>query len=263
MPKTDLFFNKPLMNAAGTLGFYPDTRGPVDISGFGAFVTNPISKLPRTSAHGERFLPYPGGFLLHTGLPNPGLSQVIRRYGKRWARSPVPVIAHLLALRPASLAEMIERLEAIEGIMGVEIGLPPEIDIDSAMIFTESAVGELPIIVRLPMDQCEELAPAVMDIGASAVSLGAPRGRLPLSPCSPLPMGEGKPQQSEDGVRVTGRLYGPSIFPLALRAVEKLAQMEIPVIGAGGVYTPEEARVMMEAGALAIQIDAVLWRGGI
>ena len=136
MPKNDLYLAQPLMNAAGTLGFAPDPKSLVDLSQFGAFVTNPISSGPRTPAKGRRFAAYPGGFLLHSGLPNPGLRAVLKKYAKRWARSPIPVIVHLLALEPASLARMIERLEGIEGVMGIEVGLPPEVDPDTAFDFT-------------------------------------------------------------------------------------------------------------------------------
>ena len=126
--------------------------------------------------------------------------------------------------------------------MGVEIGLPPDIDPDTAYDFAQAAIGELPAILRLPLEQADELAQVVIEVGASAVSLGAPRGKL-------------------DGI--SGRMYGPAVFPLALRAVEKLAGSGLPVIGAGGVYQPQDVESMLGAGALAVQVDAVLWRGGI
>ncbi len=242
MSKNDLFFDKPLMNAAGTLGFSPDPKNPVDLSQFGAFVTNPISHWPRTPARGTRLISFPGGFLLHSGLPNPGLTAVLKKHSNRWARSPVPVIVHLLALEPSSLAQMIERLEGVEGVMGIEVGLPPEIDRDAAYNFTQAALGELPAILRLPFEQADELTHIVTESGASAVSLAAPRGKL-------------------DGM--SGRMYGPAVFPLALRAVEKLAGIRIPIIGAGGVYQPQDVETMLTAGALGVQVDAVLWRGGI
>jgi dihydroorotate dehydrogenase (NAD+) catalytic subunit len=240
MLKNDLYLDKALMNAAGTLGFAPDPRGPLDLSQLGAFVTNPISRAHRTPARGKRFRPYPGGFVLHSGLPNPGLNAVIRHNRARWARAKVPVIVHLLAMDAASLASMIERLEGIESVMAVEIGLPPEVDPNSAFDFTQAAIGELPAIVRLPLEGAEELAGVVIDAGASAVSLGAPRGKLP---------------------GINGRMYGPGVFPLALRTVEKLAVFGIPVIGAGGVYQQGDVDAMLGAGAFAVQLDAVLWRG--
>jgi len=241
MPKNDLFLEKPLMNAAGTLGFAPDPKGPLDPSGLGAFVTNPVSRGPRTPARGKRFKPYPGGFLLHSGLPNPGLRAVIQQNGKRWARATIPVIVHLLALEPTSLARMVERLEGFEGVMAIEVGLPPDVHPDTAFDFAQAAIGELPAILRLPLEQADKLAQAVIEAGASAVSLGAPRGVL-------------------EGIH--GRMYGPGVFPLALRVVKKLAGSGIPIIGAGGVYQPRDIEAMLGAGALAVQVDAVLWRGG-
>ena len=241
MLKNELYLEKALMNAAGTLGFAPDLKGPVDLSQLGAFVTNPVSQGGRTPAGGKRFSHYPGGFVLHSGLPNPGLNAVIHKYRKRWGRATVPVIVHLLALDPASLARMVERLEGIEGVMAVEVGLPPAVDPVSAYDFAQAAIGELPAILRLPLEQAEELSKAVIDGGASAVSLGAPRGKL---------------------VGISGRMYGPGVFPLALRAVESLAGSGVPVIGAGGVYEQRDLEAMLAAGALAVQVDAVLWRGG-
>jgi dihydroorotate dehydrogenase len=43
--------------------------------------------------------------------------------------------------------------------------------------------------------------------------------------------------------------------------VHELSQLSIPTIGAGGVYTQEHADAMLAAGAYAVQLDSVLWRG--
>ena len=247
MPKSDLFFEKPLMNTAGTLGFTPDPNGPVDISAFGAFVTNPISRRPRKPAGGTRFIPYPGGFLLHTGLPNPGLSGAIRRYGPNWARSDVPVILHLLAQEPNELARMVERLEVIEGIMGIEVGLPPDATPDLVYQMARATFGELPVIVRINLDVSADVVRALIEAGVSAISLGAPRGTL----------------LDANGSPVSGRLYGPAVFPLALKAIGSFSGLGIPIIGGGGVYQTSEVDAMLKAGASAVQVGAALWKGGI
>lgn len=247
MPKSVLFFDKPIMNAAGTLGFVPDFNESVDISEFGAFVTNPISRTPRTPAGGTRFIPYMGGFLLHTGLPNPGLSQAIRHHGRRWAQSPVPVIVHLLAINPDELSWMVERLETVDGVMGIEVGLPPDADPSLAYHMAQASFGELPVIMRVPLDGNMDLFYTLIDENVSAISLGAPRGTL----------------LNDDDHPVTGRLYGPSIFPLALKVVENLSGLGIPIIGSGGIYQTLQAETMLKAGATAIQLDAVLWKDSI
>src|SRR4030043_1454459 len=100
MSKHDLAIDPPLMNAAGSLGFSPDLYSPMDWSRMGAFVTNPISLMPRTPARGKRFIAYPGGFLLHTGFPNPGLSPVMGRYATQWCPGAIRVDVRLQAQRP-------------------------------------------------------------------------------------------------------------------------------------------------------------------
>ena len=242
MPKYDFGLSQPLMNAAGSLGFAPERRAAVDWSRFGAFVTNPISLGPRSPAQGTRCAFYPGGFLLHTGYPNPGLSAVLRRFSEAWRRSPLPVIVHLLGQSAEEAAAAVRRLEGLEGVIGIELGLPPRTNATAAQEFVAAAAGELQLIVRLPLEQALELAPVVTAAGAAAVSLGAPRGALP----------------APDGRMIEGRLYGPAVFPLALHVVRELAGGM--VIGGGGVYEEEQIQAMLEAGAAAVQVDAALWK---
>jgi dihydroorotate dehydrogenase (NAD+) catalytic subunit len=250
MSKTDLFFNSPIMNAAGILGFSADPKGPVDISGFGAFVTNPVSWTPRTPAKGVRYLPFSGGFLLHTGYPNPGLLTVLRGHAQRWARSPVPVIVHLLAQDAITLGKMVQRLEGVDGVMGVEIGLLPDIDPSLAHDMIQAAIGELAVIVRLPYEAVAgvngntSFIDVLIETGASAISLAPPRGALAIP----------------EGNLISGRLYGPALFPQVLAVVVKLAEFDLPVIAAGGVYSQKDAETLLAAGATAVQLDAVLWR---
>lgn len=245
MAKHDLIFDPPIMNAAGMLGFFPDSHTPLDWDQFGAFITNPISLTPRTPARGKRFEAYPGGFLLHTGYPNPGLSQILRRYSGHWSRSPLPVIIHLLVRGVEEVARMVQQLEVIEGIGGVELGVDSDARPELVVALTQAAVGELPVILRLPMERSLELAPGAIQAGAIAISLAAPRGIF----------------TTPGGELVQGRLYGPAILPMALRTVQELVKLGIPTIGAGGVFSQEQCKAMLSVGAMAVQLDSVLWRG--
>ena len=245
MPKFDLALNTPIMNAAGSLGFALDTNAPVDISQFGAFVTNPISMRKRTPARGPRLMEIPGGFLLHTGYPNPGLGSAIRHYASHWRRSLLPVIVHLLVQNPAEVSRMVERLESLDSVMGVELGLPPGIDAGLATELVNAAIGELPVIARLPLENARELAPALVDFDLAAISLSPPRGALP----------------GPQGEIVHGRIYGPAVFPLALATVEKLVETGLPIIAAGGIYHQQDIDAMFAAGAFAVQLDTTLWSG--
>jgi dihydroorotate dehydrogenase (NAD+) catalytic subunit len=240
-----LVFRKPVMNAAGILGFAPDPRGPVDWDEMGAFVTNPISWRPRAAAREPAVCEYHGGFLLHTGLPNPGFRAVLNKHARRWNESPLPVIVHLMADRPEESAKMIRELESMDNVIGAELGFAPLLADDVILLALDMCQGEIPLIACLPHDQVLRLGPRALAAGASAVSLAPPRGRL-----------------SRDGGTMTGRLYGRSLLPIALDLVAAATAAGIPTIGAGGVYASEHVQAMLSAGALAVQLDASLWIPG-
>jgi dihydroorotate dehydrogenase len=246
MAKADLFLSGPLLNAAGMLGFAPDMHAGLEWTQFGAFVTNPISREARSPASGSRCRSYPGGFLLHTGYPNPGFRAALKKYRPRWERASLPILVHLLAGTARDLRWMAEQLEGVEGVMGIEVGLPPGISPAETADLVAAAAVELPVVARLPFEGMLALAAAAASAGAAAVSLAPPRGAVP----------------GDAGELLAGRLYGPGVFPQALAAVRTLAIQGHTVIGAGGVYSRLQAEAMLKAGASAVQLDGVLWRGG-
>ena len=241
-----LDFSSPLLNAAGSLGFSPSSRQPVDLNRLGAFFTNPISLSSRRPAENRCLIAFPGGFLLHTGLPNPGLRRILHEHAGRWARLAIPVVVHLIASQPEELARMVVALEGVEGVAGIEIGLPPQVSSDQAVRFFQASQGELPVIVSLPPDRVGDLGPVLRQAGAGMISLAAPRGSLP----------------GADGRLVHGRLYGPAVLPVCLAAAADAAGTGFKVIGSGGVYTEQDLRAVLNAGACAVQVDAAFWKSG-
>jgi dihydroorotate dehydrogenase (NAD+) catalytic subunit len=240
MLKYDLPINTHLLNAAGSLGFAPDPDGPVELTRLGAFITNPVSLAPRAPAHGPRLLPFPGGLLLHTGHPNPGLKAVLRRAAARWSRSPAPVWAHILGGGLDEVAEIVRQLEKVEGVTGIELGLPPGVDMEAALRFVRSAAGELPFV------------------GAAAVRAGGRAGgglagsqrerwgrdrRLQPGPPGALP-------GPDAGWFTGGCMARPSCPGAGGR--QALARL-VSVIGSGGLYRPRDVEAMLAAGAVAVQ----------
>ena len=234
------------MNAAGSLGFAPDPRAGVDLGMFGAFVTNPFSLRPRQSAAKPELIEYSGGFLLHSGLPNPGFQAGLKKCSAKWSRSELPVIVHLMADRTEETQKMVRALETRENVMAVELGFAPLLANDIILLTLDMCAGELPLIFSLPVEQVLSVGPRLIQEGAQAISIAAPRGALP----------------SEHSPLITGRLYGPSLFPRSLETVYSAAKLGLPIIGAGGVWTKENANTMLSVGALAVQVDAALWNPG-
>jgi len=231
------------MNAAGSLGFAPDTRAGISLDSFGAFVTNPFSLRSRPPAAKPDLIQYPGGFLLHTGLPNHGFNAGLKKYSAKWSRSDLPIIVHLMADRPEETQRMVRMLESQENVMAAELGFAPLLANDILLLTLEMCLGEVPLIFSLPVEQVLSLGPRLIQDGAQAISIAAPRGALP----------------ADNSSLITGRLYGPSLFPQTLETVHSAAKLGLPIIGAGGVWSKENADAMLSAGALAVQVDAALW----
>jgi len=211
MAKYDLNLPIPLMNAAGSLGFTPPNHITLEWDRFGAFVTNPISLGRRHPASNAHQISFSGGFLLHTGYPNPGFETTYRRNRAAWSYAPLPVVVHLIPRNANELADMIPPLETCENVLGLEIGIAPDVSLDEVADLLQAAISELPIILRLPLDRALELAfylDSLEDGRISAISLGPPRGVLPLP----------------GGGFLRGRIYGPAVLPTALAVVRALSQ---------------------------------------
>ena len=244
--KRDLYFSKPLINAAGSLGFAPDFRSLGDIGSlnrFGAFVTNPVSLRPRLPTAHPALIEFPGGFLLHTGLPNPGFHAALKKYSAKWNRADLPIIVHLMADRPEETQRMVRELESVENVMAVQLGFAPLLADDIILLNLEMCLGEVPLIFALPHEQVLSLGPRLVEGGASAVSLASPRGAV----------------HDKAGNLITGRIYGQSLFPRALDVVRSAAMSGLPIIGSGGVWSEADVESMLKAGAMAVETDAQLW----
>jgi dihydroorotate dehydrogenase (NAD+) catalytic subunit len=242
--RQDLYTKTPWLNAAGTLGFRPPRTWSWPAAP-GAFVTNPISLGRRTPAEERNLLEYPGGVLLHTGLPNPGLRAVLKAHSQRWERLDLPLWVHLLASSPAEISQMVSVLEEREYVAAVELGISPKAAGQEALSLVQAAGGELPLVVSVPLDRAnEDWLRDLPAAGASAICLNAPYGTLP----------------SAAGKLVSGRMYGPGLFPQVLYAVQRLQKLGLPLIAGCGVYTPDSGQALLDAGAWAVQLDLVLWR---
>jgi dihydroorotate dehydrogenase (NAD+) catalytic subunit len=249
MPKQDLTFRSAITNMAGMLGFAPDPRKTPNYDQLGAFFTNPISLLPRSPAESRCAIPFPGGVLLHSGFPNPGLVKVVTKYSRQWTASTIPVILHLMVDEARSMDRMLNILEDLEGIAGIEISFRPGSEPQMMTQILRSVLTEWLVIVQLEVEQMQSVLPDIQDCGLSAVSLVPKRGRLPMA--------------GLDAKFVSGRLFGAALFPQALADLEAALAFGIPVIASGGVTTLKQVDQMLKAGALAVQVDTVLWGRGL
>ncbi|MGQ0604674.1 MAG: hypothetical protein ACT4QE_23590 [Anaerolineales bacterium] len=244
--KRGLVLRAPLMNAAGTLGFAGEYRGLIDFASLGAFVTNPITFHTRTAAAPPNAIATPDGLLVHTGLPNPGLRSALRRYRRDWLRLGPPIIVHLAATTLEDVRRSRDALEREDSVSGVELGLRDDVAESEMETLIRAARGGAPLMVRLPYAHSAQLAEAAVRAGADCLTVAGP-ARLTVD---------------VGGRSVTGRFYGPGQFTAALEALRAVAalNLDVPLIGAGGMYLVENAQATLAAGAVAVQVDAALWR---
>jgi dihydroorotate dehydrogenase (NAD+) catalytic subunit len=246
--KHSLQVDSLVMPAAGTVGYGDCYRDLIQFEKLGALVTNPITYQPWNPASGTRVVPLEAGMLVHTGLPNPGISKAMAKYREVWSALPIPVILHVAVTTLEHVRKCASRVEAENAVDAIELGLSDDADWSESEQIVAAAVKntEKPVLVRLPFQSALELAMAASEAGAAAlVACAPPRGtaRDPVS-----------------GKLVSGRLYGPLLKPIVLRTVGQLAKaVDIPIIGAGGIHTQQDARDFIDAGACAVQVDTVTW----
>jgi dihydroorotate dehydrogenase (NAD+) catalytic subunit len=247
--KTGLVIDRPIMPAAGFWGYGPPAYANIfNATLFGALVTNPITLRPRPHQAPPLALETNGGVLLTTPPRNPGARRVINGYSKFWRRAATPVIAHLPADDPADLARTAGALAGLNLLAGIELGLPrgarPQDARDTIQAIQQRS--ELPLLVRLPLENLPALSEAALDCGADALVIGA------------VPHGAG---YTEHGDYQTGDYYGPGIVPQFLPYLADLRRRHpaVPLIVAGGVHTSADVRAYLTAGATAVQLDTLIF----
>ncbi len=247
--KHSLLLNSPVMPAAGTFGYGDVYREIIHPDRLGAIVTSPVTYDPWNPATGTRVVPLEAGVLVHTGLPNLGLNKTLKKYRNLWTVLPVPIILHLVATTAEHIRKSAARLDEEECINAIELGLNDDTDWKQAQAFVKAAVEktEKPVLVRLPMQDAYEIAEVVAEAGATALVIAAPP--------------RGTARDPKTGRLVSGRVYGPLIKPIVLRMVGQLIRRlkDVPIIGAGGIHSAQDARDYIDAGAVAVQVDSVTW----
>ena len=255
-----LRLRSPVLVASGTFGYGFDAA-QVDRTALGAIVTKGTTLRPREGNVPNRIAETPSGMLNAIGLQNPGVDHVARVYAPVWASWNVPVIVNVAGDAIDEYIAVVQRLEGIPGIGGLELniscpnvanGLQFGVDPDEAAKLTSAvrAVTRLPLIVKLTPNVTDivAIARAVENAGADAVS--AINTYVGMA----VDVRRRRPVLS----RGSGGLSGPAIKPLALHAVWQVAEaVRIPVIGVGGIMTPGDALEFLLAGAVAVQLGTV------
>ncbi len=248
----------PVLTASGTFGQGIEYAELIDVSRLGAFVNKGTTRAPRPGNRQYRIAETPAGILNSIGLENPGAEEVARTYGPKWARLAVPVIVNVAGYSIEDYVFVVEALASTPGVVAFELNVSCP-NVRGGMLFgcdpglaadvtrAVRAATDLPIIVKLTPNAPDivAVARAVEEAGADGLTaintvLGM---RIDVARRRPT-LGSG-----------SGGLSGPAIRPIAVHMTYQVAQaVSIPVIGAGGITSGNDALEFLMAGASAVQV---------
>jgi dihydroorotate dehydrogenase (NAD+) catalytic subunit len=254
-----LLLANPVMTASGTFGYGAEFANLVRLDRLGAVVVKGISIEPRAGNPPPRIVETACGMLNAIGLENVGIKRFIQEKMPFLRNCRSRIIVNILGDSIEEYAELARQLSVVAGIDALEINIScPNVkkggvafgtvpEMAAAVTLAVKKETALPVIVKLSPNVTDivTMARAVADSGADAVSLINTLIGMAIDTRTR------KPKLAN----VIGGLSGPAIKPVALRMVWQVASsVSIPVIGIGGIGTPEDAIEFLVAGATAVQV---------
>jgi dihydroorotate dehydrogenase (NAD+) catalytic subunit len=239
----------PVLAASGTFGYGVEFEDIVRFKKIGGFVTKGISPEPMAGNQAPRLIETAAGMINAIGLQNIGVERFLLEKLPALRHYPrCAVIVNVFGATIDDYVAVIARLNDAEGIAAYELnascpntkhgGIAFGSDADSLfdLVSRAKARATRPLIVKLSpnVTSIAHMARTAQRAGADALSLV--NTFLALS-------------------NITGGLSGPAIKPIAVRMVWEAAKaVTIPILGLGGIVTPEDAVEFLLAGATAVQI---------
>ncbi len=250
----------PVIAASGTFGYGIEFEEIVSLEKIGGFVTKGISLTPLSGHPAPRILQTAAGMINAIGLQNVGVEEFIARKLPPLARYPAcKVIVNVFGYTVGEYVAVIQRLNQAAGIAAYELNVScPNVHAGGMafgsdpgsleyLVREAKAAAARPLIVKLSpnVTSIAQMARIAANVGADAISLV--NTFLAMS----IDVETRRPRLTN----VTGGLSGPAIKPIAVRMVYEAARaVSIPILGMGGIVTPEDAVEFLLAGATAVQV---------
>ncbi|MFA5687724.1 MAG: dihydroorotate dehydrogenase [Kiritimatiellales bacterium] len=254
-----LEMKNPVTVASGTFGYGPEYANYVDLNRLGAITVKGVSAEPHIGNPPPRTFEVASGMLNAIGLPGPGAGGFIKNYLPFLKKFDVPVIVNIWGRTVEDYGRVAEMLDVEEGVHALEVNVScPNVKEGGALYGTyidpfKAVVDEVraktgkPLIVKLApnVTDIKAFALAAQDCGADAVSI------MNSYPAMAINIETRRPELANR----TGGLSGPAIKPIAVKLVWEAAQaIKIPIIGMGGVSSPEDALEFIIAGATGVAV---------
>lgn len=257
-----LKLKNPVLLASGTVGYGNEISEFIDLNKLGGIVTKSISLHPRKGNPPQRILETSGGMLNAIGLANVGLEEFIKTKIPFLKNHNVPIICNIAASSIEEYVECVKALNTEEAISAFEINVSCPNVKEGGLQFGNNlnAVGEItnrvksstnkPVIIKLSPNNSDisGFAKVVKQEGGDAVSA------INTLVGTSFDIFTRKPKLKN----ITGGLSGPAIKPVALAKVLEISRnVDIPIIGIGGIMNWKDVIEFMIAGSSAIQIGTL------
>ena len=248
----------PVMTASGTFGSGEEYSEFVDLSRLGAVVTKGVANVPWPGNPTPRIAETASGMMNAIGLQNPGIDVFCERDIPFLKKYDTKIIVNVCGRSTEDYCEVVERL-ANEPVDMLEINISCPNVKEGGIAFgqnpkaVEAITREVKKYAKQPIIM--KLSPNVTDITETAKAAEA-GGADVLSLINTLTgMKIDINRQTFALANKTGGVSGPCVKPIAVRMVYQVANaVKVPIIGMGGIATPEDAIEFILAGASAVSV---------
>lgn len=256
---SSLKLKNPLITASGTCGFGVELSDFIDIERLGAITVKGITVNPRTGNPTPRIVETSAGILNSIGLENPGVDEFVSEKLAIIKEYDVPLIVNISGHSIEDFCSLAEKLSTYQEISALEVNVSCPNIAGGGMAFGTDAnliyqvtnevrrVYNGIIIVKLSPNVTDivEMAKAAEEAGADIISL--------INTLLGMKIDTNR-RRPELG-NIFGGLSGPAIKPVALRMVYQVAaNIDIPIIGMGGIMSGNDALEFLMAGASAVAV---------
>ncbi len=247
----------PLIAASGCFGFGRDAARYMDISKLGGIAAKAVTTEPRRGNAPVRVAETASGMLNAVGLQNPGIDAYLRNELPFMEAHDVFVIQNIAGdsvedyvelarrLQPTSVSVLEMNLSCPNVQHGLSFGADPKLILE--VVTAVRAVWDRALWVKLTpnITSIVEAAEAARLGGADAVCLINTLLGMAIDIRSRRPVIRNN----------TGGLSGPAVKPVALRMVSEIYRnVDIPIVGMGGIQSATDVIEFLLAGASAVQI---------
>jgi dihydroorotate dehydrogenase (NAD+) catalytic subunit len=257
-----LKLRNPILLASGTVGYGNEVAEFVDLNKIGGIITKSLSLKPRKGNPPQRIVETPSGMLNAIGLANVGVEVFLKEKIPFLKNYDVPLICNIAASTIEEYVECTRILTEEVTIKAFEINVScPNVKEGGlqfgnnvAMVgkITErvKAVTNKPVIIKLSpnVSYISEFAKVVKESGGDAVSA------INTLVGTSFDIFKRKPKI----FNINGGLSGPAIKPVALAKVLEISRnVDLPIIGIGGIMNWKDVVEFMIVGASAIQLGTL------